>query len=71
MHHLSEEFENDYTSDKPAMKPGLGKPVVKANTAHFDQLFLMQDYCLKYSGAFILLRISLVLAVRGDIYRSG
>lgn len=53
------------------MKPGLGKPVVKANTAHFDQLFLMQDYCLKYPGAFILLCISLVLAVRGDIYRSG
>lgn len=67
MHHLGEEFENDSISDKPAMKPGLGKPVVRAITAHFDQLFLMQDYCVKYPGAFILLRTSLVLAVRGDI----
>lgn len=71
LHHLGEEFENDSISDKPAMKPGLGKPVVRAITAHFDQLFLMQDYCVKYPGAFILLRTSLVLAVRGDIYRSG
>lgn len=53
------------------MKPGLGKPVVKAITAHFGQLFLMQDYCLKYPGAFILLCIPLELAVRGDIYRRG
>lgn len=70
LHHLSEEFENYSISDKSAMKPGLGKPVVKAVTAHFNQLFPMQDCCVKYPGAFILLRISLVLAVRGDIYRS-